>query len=137
VRPELSGRAFPSSVFITERNSGEFTLANEQNLRPPWKKGESGNPKGRPKKKSVEDYVEALLDEVPKGGKGDTTRRELLAQVIVEKMFSRKGEPILREYLKRAWPEINRHEISADVDLNAEMNVAADEIERILRETDS
>ena len=35
-------------------------MANEQNLRPAWKKGESGNPKGRPKSRVSEFRVKIM-----------------------------------------------------------------------------
>jgi hypothetical protein len=38
-------------------------MANEQNLKP-FKKGQSGNPKGRPKKPDIDQYlIDALNDE--------------------------------------------------------------------------
>lgn len=35
---------------------------NSENLQPPWKPGESGNPKGRPPGKSFKDVLAYLLD---------------------------------------------------------------------------
>ena len=35
-------------------------MANEQNLRPAWKKGESGNPKGRPRSRVAEFRVKIM-----------------------------------------------------------------------------
>lgn len=36
-------------------------MANEQNLRPAWKPGESGNPKGRPKNRVVNEWLPACF----------------------------------------------------------------------------
>jgi hypothetical protein len=46
---------------------------NMQNLRPPWKPGESGNPSGRPKKRPISDsYAEFAQRPLP-----EKLRREL------------------------------------------------------------
>lgn len=45
----------------------------EANLRPPWKKGQSGNPKGRPKgsrNKLSESFINDALEAWNEGGKG-------------------------------------------------------------------
>ena len=43
---------------------------------------------------------------------------------------------MLALYLKRAWPEISRHEVSADVEMRAEIDVAAEELRRLLERTE-
>ena len=48
------------------------------NLRPPWKKGESGNPKGRPKGMNVTARLKRILDE----NEGQVS--EALAKAIIK-----------------------------------------------------
>lgn len=36
---------------------------NPENLRPPWKPGESGNPKGRPKGRSITDRLRQIVEQ--------------------------------------------------------------------------
>lgn len=61
-------------------------MANEQNLRAPWKPGESGNPKGRPKNKAYEDIKEVFgikkLNEIKKLDAGDTKTWDALLLVM-------------------------------------------------------
>lgn len=52
-------------------------MANEQNLCPPWKPGQSGNPKGRPKNR-VPEILERIL------GKAKTKKIFGLSQVEVD-----------------------------------------------------
>jgi hypothetical protein len=103
------------------------------NLRPPWKKGESGNLKGGPKgggRLSFETLVNRALDkEIPGHG---ITKREALAELFVNQLLAKKNDAPFGHYIRRGWPEISKHEISADVDLNAEMQVAAEELRRRL-----
>ena len=109
----------------------EKSLAN---LRPPWKKGESGNPKGRPKKRRLEDEVYDLLQKpVDESGQ---TGLDVMASRIVEHIVAGKDTGLTREMLKRIWPEIKHHELSADVELSGEMDIAAAELSRFLGELD-
>lgn len=103
------------------------------NLRPPWKKGESGNPTGRPTgggRMTFEALVNRALDkEVPGHG---ITKREALAELFVNQLLAKRNDAAFGHYIRRGWPEVSKHEISADVDLNAEMQVAAEELRRML-----
>jgi len=112
------------------RKQRSAIIANEQNLKP-WPKGVSGNPKGRPKRKSFETLVEEELDrQVP--GASSMIGREALARLFVSQLLSKRNKEAFSHYIKRAWPEVSRHEISADVEMNAEIEVAADELRRLL-----
>ena len=57
-------------------------MANEQNLTP-WKPGQSGNPKGRPKGSGVTDRLKALLDQPVKDG-AEMTVAEALAKAAMK-----------------------------------------------------
>lgn len=73
-----------------------------------FKKGESGNPAGRPKRPSFEALVAQVLDEAMPGH--DVTKREALARVFVDTMLHRNGQ-MIREYLAREWPAVQKHEV--------------------------
>lgn len=56
-------------------------MANEENLRPAWKKGESGNPKGRPKGSKNRSTIAKKWLEVNQEAFNDITGlKELLSQ---------------------------------------------------------
>lgn len=40
-------------------------MPNADNLLPPWKPGQSGNPKGRPKKKPFAEVLEQMISQEP------------------------------------------------------------------------
>jgi len=73
-----------------------------------WKKGESGNPDGLSKRPSFESVVAKVLDELVPGS--DVTKREMLAKVFVTAML-KKNAPLIKEYLARAWPAVQKHEV--------------------------
>lgn len=119
-------------MILHRAKNGARRLPSEKslaNLAPPWKPGQSGNPKGRPKKKTFEELVEEELSAELKGTDG-MIGREALAKHFARKLF--KDKDAFAHYIKRAWPEVSRHEVSADIDMNAEMQIAADELRRIL-----
>ena len=73
-----------------------------------WKKGQSGNPNGLSKRLSFEKVVAKVLDE--KFDDTDQTKREKLARVFVDAMLESNGQ-MIREYLARAWPAVQKHEV--------------------------
>ncbi len=73
-----------------------------------FKPGQSGNPKGRPKRMSFEAQVAHILDEIIPGQ--DVTKREALARVFVDTMMHRNASTI-REYLAREWPVVHKIEV--------------------------
>jgi len=77
-----------------------------------WKPGQSGNPKGRPKRLTLEEHIRKVLDE-PVDGTDGWDGHEALARVIVNMMVKRNA-PIIKEYMEREWPKIQRHELSGD-----------------------
>ena len=111
----------------------EKSLAN---LRPPWKKGESGNPKGRPKgsKNSFESIVRRKLDEPVPGKDDGTTKLDVLAEIFVSQLLNKKNREAFAHYIEREWPKVSRHEVAADVELSGEMEIAAAELARFLGE---
>lgn len=80
-----------------------------------FKKGKSGNPKGRPKRQSLEQLVEAYLakksKKPPEDGPAKTqTRLAELAVVIGEGLLA--GDSfMINLYASREWPVVNVHEV--------------------------
>jgi hypothetical protein len=77
------------------------TARSVEHLKPhQWKKGQSGNPKGRPKRQTFDELVKIILNERVGGGQ---TRQELIARRFVDEMMA--GNPAaMHEALKRLWP---------------------------------
>ena len=97
-----------------------------------WKKGQSGNPNGRPKKKSFRELVEKELDsEIKKLG---IDKREMVAVLFVDRLLKQKSKEDFTHFIKRVWPEISKHEVRGDVDLTHEMSQAAEELEELLKQ---
>lgn len=121
------------------KNTGGARLPSEKslaNLRPPWKKGESGNPKGRPKgsKNSFESIVRRKLDEPVPGKDDGTTKLDVLAEIFVSQLLNKKNREAFAHYIEREWPKVSKHEVAADVELSGEMEIAAAELARFLGE---
>lgn len=76
---------------------------------------------------------QALDKEVPGHG---ITKREALAELFVNQLLKGKARDVLSHYIKREWPEVSKHEITADIDANvsAEMDLAAAELRKMLEE---
>lgn len=54
------------------------------NLKPPWKPGQSGNPKGRPKSKSFKGALNKAIDEAD----GDKSLLELIAKSLINQALA-------------------------------------------------
>ena len=59
-------------------------MANPQNLKP-WKKGQSGNPKGQPPRKRIEQMFQDFLYDVARSKDGQERER---LEVLLARMFS-------------------------------------------------
>ncbi len=73
-----------------------------------WKKGQSGNPKGLNGRPRFEAVVAKILDEKISGS--DVTKLEAVARVFVNALLKSKGQ-LIKEYLARAWPAVQKHEV--------------------------
>jgi hypothetical protein len=76
-----------------------------------WKPGQSGNPKGRPKRESFESIVQRLLDLDHPDKDVDCSRREYIARQFVDMMEGR-NDKVLKEFADRVWPKLTKHEIT-------------------------
>ena len=109
---------------ITPRKHGVRDLPTDKqlaNLRPPWKKGETGNPNGRPKRKTFEELVEIELDPSVPGS--DMVGREALAKIFASQLLSKRNKDAFSHYIRRAWPEVSKHELTAEIDVDTEVEI--------------
>lgn len=76
--------------------------------------GKSGNPKGRPKNKTFDEAVIAMLGiEVTAEGE---TRLDHVANVLLDEVINKRNSRALRELLARIWPVKTNVEVSIDPD---------------------
>lgn len=109
---------------------GLGSIEDYPNLKP-WPKGVSGNPKGRPKKKSFEQIVSEKLDLEVRPGESAETRMERIAEEFVLRVLKGSRDDFAH-FIKRLWPEIAKHQVAAEIDVAGEIDVAAEELARIL-----
>ncbi len=89
-----------------------------------WKPGQSGNPKGRPKRKSITDLAHELLDSPMIDG-DSRTGRQLLAEVLCRRAL--KGDRnVLHELLARIDPAPSGNSITINNNLRAPIMDALD-----------
>jgi hypothetical protein len=107
-----------------------YNPKSKENLRPPWKPGQSGNPKGRLPGRSFEELVgDAMAKIDPASGE---LRREALAEKFAEELLKKRERADFELYMRRVWPEVSKHELTADVDISQQVADAAEELDRLL-----
>ena len=87
------------TVVLTGRAPG-----GRGNLRPPWRPGESGNPKGRPSNRKL--FEEAL-------GRAVVEHAEAIVEALVRRAIEGDGR-MMTALLDRLVPRVTRHEVDAD-----------------------
>lgn len=104
-----------------------------EHLRPYWfQPGQSGNPGGRPKKKTLEDLVrERMEQECP--GK-DHTNQDELARVFVEKVIA-CDQFFVQAYLERVWPVPKQNGSATDTSFDKLLVYMLDQYEQRRRLT--
>lgn len=90
-----------------------------------FKPGQSGNPKGRQKGRTLEEEVRKLLDAKLSTGADAPTRLEALAAILLEEVMQKRNTALIRATLDRLWPA------GLDVNLHATHEIAASEEEII------
>jgi hypothetical protein len=77
-----------------------------------FKPGQSGNPKGRPKNKSMETIAREILNETVEAPNGlSASKRELLMRLVYDEAMKRNWKAI-GAILARDWPVPLKHEVS-------------------------
>ena len=108
-------------------------MAFEKGNKYRFKPGESGNPAGRPKGKTLEQSIKDILGEEVVGPDGDAVSKlEILSRVVMDKAIHDRDIATISLLAKRLWPEVRQHEVSADVLLAQEIEDAAHRLDRIL-----
>lgn len=74
-----------------------------------WKKGQSGNPRGRPPTPKFEELVAKVLNDRAPGS--DLSKREELAEIFVDSLL-KSDRSLMKEFLARAWPATTKHEVT-------------------------
>jgi hypothetical protein len=91
-------------------------MANAQNLGPPWRLGESGNPNGRPKENLITDAARNILQE-PHPRSSGTTRAEVIARRWVRP--AEKDTKDLNALLDRTEGKVPEAESQHGIDLES------------------
>ncbi len=71
-----------------------------------YRPGQSGNPKGRPKRKGLEEILRDHLEKTVPGSNGEeTTRLELMAKVLFSEGITKRNSKVMLAIFDRLWPK--------------------------------
>ena len=108
------------SADMQRKSSGK----NIEGIKPyNFKPGQSGNPKGRPKNKTLSEMIrEVLMEEIPVKSKNGESRKELGIRLLAEAWFRKanKGDmSAIKEILDRTEGKVtDKRHITGEVDVN-------------------
>ena len=91
-----------------------------RNLRPPWRKGESGNPSGRPKRPLTDAY-NAQLARVKEGDRQNRTYAQLIAEAMMKQAL--KGNVMATREITDRIEGKARQAVDVTVETPLEFNV--------------
>lgn len=78
-----------------------------------WRPGQSGNPAGPPRRKTLEEIVGRLLEEAMVVDGQTVPGMEALAKVVLHEAMQRRNDKVLKELLARLWPATQKVEVDA------------------------
>jgi hypothetical protein len=87
------------------------------NLMAPWKPGQSGNPKGCPKGKTIEESIREVLAEQIELKDGETVlTQDAVAREFVRWMLcgGQQSVQAIKEFLARDWPTVSKHQVEVE-----------------------
>ena len=98
---------------------GDGNGRSYEHLKPyQWRPGQSGNPAGRPKKKSFLEVLRDVLQEDlqitegPLAGKS-IPKLEMVARILVDELLKRNTR-LITEFLDREWPKTHHLSLTSD-----------------------